>query len=159
MAAGSCDPVSRGALQQHLPTTPLGFVLGCPSLSARCPAGRLSGQGRLGVELLHNTDRSPEKSQEKCHRGQTCLQAEQMSCVPKSEISLGMSHFETSGGEAQSHKIRYFPRKCSTLRLLAERPRNRDLPGKSGTLKDCGENFTPRWYVNSIIPFLEIFWR
>ena len=29
---------------------PVGFVLGCPSLSARCLAGRSSGQGRLGVE-------------------------------------------------------------------------------------------------------------
>ena len=114
-----------------------------------------AGHGRLGVELLHNTDRSPEKSRGKMPSGQTFLQAEKKLCS----------------------KSRDFLRKCSTLRLLEERPRvtkveislgnvafgdfwRRDVeteifPGKCGTLRDSGEDFTPQWYVNSITSFLE----
>ena len=47
---------------------------------------------------------------------------------PKSEISLGNIGLGASGGEAQNPKIRHVPRKCSTLRLWEERPRNRDFP-------------------------------
>ena len=66
------------------------------------PAGRLSGQGRLGVELVHNTDRSPEKSLRKMPSG-----AEKM-FVPKSEISLGnaaLGDFWRRGPESQNQKL------------------------------------------------------
>ena len=130
---------------------------GCPSLSARCLAGKLSGHGRLDVELLHNTHthRSPEKSRRKIPSGQHFYRPKKSLCS----------------------KSRDFLRKCSTLRLLEERPRvtkveislgnvafgdfwRRDVeteifPGKCGTLRDSGEDFTPQWHVNSIIPFLE----
>ena len=82
---------------------PLGFLLGCPSVSVRCLAGRLSGQEllqagcleRAGLEWIFCiTKTDPQKIHKKFHRGTNFTGPKNVLCP----------------------QVRDFPRKCSTVR-------------------------------------------
>ena len=94
---------------------PLGFVLGCPSFSARCLAGRLSGQENCRQVVYH--------------QGKTFYRPNKNVCVPKiRDISRKCRTLRLPEERARVPKSEiYFPRKRSTVRLLEERPRNRDF--------------------------------